>query len=125
MLNSRPFQEVPLGIHRQYTMKKRVRKKLRLGEFRELCFEISYEIVPGLSVEQCDGLNDDFIAMIEEHGLQFGGGGSRDGWNGIVELAGRGTAAEHHRRIVAAWLESQPQIKACTVGQLVDAWHGW
>ncbi len=106
-------------------MKKRLRKKLRLGEFREFCFEISFQAPPGMSIDEFDKLTDDFIAMIEDNGLQFGGGGPPGTCHGVVELNGRGTVTEEHRQIVALWLESHPGITTYTIGELVDAWHGW
>ena len=71
-------------------MKKRLRKKLHRGEFQEFGFCVSFDLVPGLAVEERNQVLDEFIDMIEKHGLQFGGGG-RDTWEGFVGLHSRGT----------------------------------
>lgn len=57
-------------------MKKRLRKKHRLGEFREECFELTFELSETLSGEALDALTDRFIKVIESRDLQFGGGGN-------------------------------------------------
>ncbi len=105
-------------------MKKRLRKKLRLGEFREYCFPVSFATQPDFSAADQDVLYDDFIDMIERNGLQFGGL-CGDNWDGMVELCGRGTATEQHRQLVSSWLENRKGITNVSVGELLDAWHGW
>lgn len=104
-------------------MKKRLRKKRRLGEFREDYFELSFQIDPSLDAKTIDALIDDFISMIEENGLQFGGGGYSD-WSGLVQGPHRGTAKESDRESVLAWLQTHPQIMKASAGPLRDAWHG-
>jgi uncharacterized protein YggL (DUF469 family) len=104
-------------------MKKRLRKKLRLGEFREFGFEISCRLDEGLSDDESERIVDDFIAMIEANGLQCGGGGVPGRWHCFVACEGRGTATEEHRQIVARWLAAHPQVTEHTIGELVDAWH--
>lgn len=106
-------------------MKKRLRKKLHLGEFRELCFRVAYHTSTEFSAVDTDALLDRFIDMIEANDLQFGGGGGPNEWDGIVELCGRGTATDRHRQAVRLWLESQPEVSDILVGDLVDAWYGW
>jgi uncharacterized protein YggL (DUF469 family) len=88
-------------------VKKRLRKKRRLGEFREDCFELTFEISPALSDAEIDALTDTFIDMIESNGLQFGGGGNRC-WSGIVQGPYRGSATESERQTVIDWLEQHP-----------------
>jgi hypothetical protein len=105
-------------------MKKRLRKKRRLGEFREFGFSVSFQFAATTSAEERDSLFDAFIAMIEALGLQFGGGGLNN-WSGFVALDSRGTATELHRHAVRRWLENHSQIQEVVVGDLVDAWHGW
>ena len=105
-------------------MKKRLRKKLHLGEFRELGFSVSFQTPATLSTDGRNCFLDTFIAMIEANGLQFGGGGL-DEWEGFVAFDSRGTATEDHRQVVRRWLEDHPQTQIVAVGNLVDAWHGW
>lgn len=105
-------------------MKKRLRKKLRLGEFREDCFELTFEMDSALSAEQIDALGDSFIEMIEQHNLQFGGGGKTT-WTGIVSGPWRGSTTEADREQVLRWLRQQPEILSSSAGPLRDAWHGW
>jgi uncharacterized protein YggL (DUF469 family) len=104
-------------------MKKRLRKKLRLGEFREFGFEVSCRLDEDTPVDEIRRIDDDFIAMIEANGLQCGGGSSRGRWGAFVERSGRGTVTEEHRQIVARWLETYPLFTEYTISELVDAWY--
>jgi uncharacterized protein YggL (DUF469 family) len=106
-------------------MKKRLRKKLHLGEYRELCFRVAFRTPSRFSAVQGNRLLDRFIEMIEHNGLQFGGRGGPHEWDGIVELCGRGSATDQHRETVRLWLDSQPEVSNIVVGELRDAWHGW
>ncbi|WP_345689672.1 50S ribosome-binding protein YggL [Novipirellula caenicola] len=105
-------------------MKKRLRKKRRLGEFREDCFELTFEMSPALSNDDIDSLTDTFIDMIESNGLQFGGGGNSL-WSGIVQGPCRGAATESDRRAVLDWLNQQPDVLNTQAGPLRDASYGW
>ena len=105
-------------------MKKRLRKKLHVGEFREYGFPVEFRMLPAPSTTEYDALIDEFIAMIEHNGLCFGGGG-RERWEGFVALDSRGSATAEHRQAVEDWLNNHPQIENVAVGELVDAWYGW
>ena len=105
-------------------MKKRLRKKLHLGEFREDCFELNFEIDSVLDAWQVNALTDSFIELIESRNLQFGGGGMHN-WSGIVQGPCRGSATAADRTKVLEWLGSQPDIVAASAGPLRDAYHGW
>lgn len=104
-------------------MKRRLRKKLHLGEFREDCFPLEFEIDSTTSRDERNELIDLFIEMIEIAGLQFGGGGDCR-WSGIVEFSGRGTATPEHRDLVLSWLRRQPSVLHADAGELFDVWHG-
>ena len=105
-------------------MKKRLRKKRRLGEFRENCFELTFEMSPTLNDDETDLLTDSFIEMIEANGLQFGGGGKQR-WSGIVQGTYRGSAKESARKSVLGWLDQNPDVVSAEAGPLRDAWYGW
>lgn len=54
-------------------MKKRLRKKLRLAEFSELGFAVSFQLTLGLTAQEGDRLLDAFIReAIEANGLLCG-----------------------------------------------------
>ncbi|TWU09778.1 50S ribosome-binding protein YggL [Allorhodopirellula heiligendammensis] len=105
-------------------MRKRLRKKRRLGEFREDCFELTFEMSPTLNDDESDCLTDAFIDMIESNGLQFGGGGN-DRWSGIVQGPYRGSATESDRQTVLTWLNQHLDVLNSQAGPLRDAWYGW
>jgi uncharacterized protein YggL (DUF469 family) len=105
-------------------MKKRLRKKRRLGEFREECFELTFEVDSSLTQDQLDAVIDEFIEMIESRNLQYGGGGDYT-WSGVVQGPYRKSATIDDRDTVSQWLRGHPQILAVDAGPLRDAWHGW
>jgi uncharacterized protein YggL (DUF469 family) len=108
-------------------MKRRLRKKKRIGEFQELGFEVSFDMSPELTIEQRNALLDAFIMdAIEANDLACGGGGSDMNWEVfVVAEKPRASAAEAQRQAVQAWLEGQKAISNIKVGELRDAWHGW
>ena len=108
-------------------MRRRLRKKKRLGEFQELGFEINFHFPHGLATEEQDELLDEWIIQaIERNDLAFGGGFGNGVCNGFITVAkSRGSATEQHRHAVEAWLKTNPKVLSFTMGSLVDAWHGW
>ena len=107
-------------------MRKRLRKKQRLGEFQEFGFRVRIVTASGLTKAERDWLLWDgwVLGFVETSGLLFGGGGLRD-WDGYVTSAARrGSATEHHRQAAAGWLASQPGVARYEVFPLTDAWHG-
>ena len=102
----------------------RQRKKLHLGEFAELGFEVSADLTRELDERQRDVLIDAFLEeCIEANGMLFGGGINKDLGGFIVPDAARGSATEEQRECVREWLLGRPEFSAVTVGPLVDAWH--
>lgn len=76
-----------------------------------------------LSTGEQNDLIDRFITMIEDAGLQFGGGG-RSEWEGIVETFELGFTTEEHRSLVLAWLKAEDDVIHCSVGLNFDGWYG-
>jgi hypothetical protein len=105
-------------------VKKRLRKKLRLGEFQELGFEVFFRVANNTPDDTFDRVIDAFIThAIEENGLMCGGGGKNPEWNVFVTLDRRGSAIDEHRQAVRKWLETCPEVKEIRLGPLVDAWY--
>lgn len=104
-------------------MKKRLRKKLRLREFRQFGFEVSFRLPDDLDEAGVDGFEDTFIAdAIEARGLICGGGCGRV-WDVFVTHAGRASAADEDRTKLAEWLGRHALVSSIHIGPLVDAWH--
>lgn len=108
-------------------MRRRLRKKKRLGEFREFGFDVSYLPVVGITESDSERLLDAFIeSLVEANRLACGGGG----FHGktmeffVTRSELRQSATEGDRRVVHAWLEARPDIESFTVGGLRDAWYG-
>jgi uncharacterized protein YggL (DUF469 family) len=104
-------------------MKKRLRKKMRLAEFREFGFEVSFQLPDDLDQADLYRFFDSFITeAIEGRGLMCGGGCGQV-WDVFVTRHGRGSANEEDRHGVAAWLQQYPHVTDVQVGPLTDAWH--
>ena len=98
-------------------MRKRLRKKKRLGEFQEFVAELSAMLKADVDFET---FLDDFIRdAIEANGLAFGGGGISPRLDGLVELGRRDAYAESFSRL-KAWLEADPRIHSFQLGKPVD-----
>lgn len=99
---------------------RRLRKKLRVGEFQELGFEVRFELRAQLSDTELTAFWDDFILQaIEANGLAFGGGTT-----GYVTRRGRGSATDAHRDAVLSWLSARGgEVSSVEIDPLTDAWR--
>ena len=100
-------------------MRKRLRKKKRLGEFREWGREVTFRLSEGSPPE---GFLDGFIEMIEAAGLSCGGGGSGQEWKLVVELGNGERAAKWDD--VCRGLEARGDVFEWSAGPEFDLWHG-
>lgn len=106
-------------------MRRRIRKKKRVGEFQELGFEVTAELRDGLSEADFGAFLDRWISAIEARRLTFGGGGGEGRFGGFVVRAGRGSATDDDRASLSALLQSDAVVVGHEVGELRDAWYGW
>ncbi|MEX2141578.1 MAG: 50S ribosome-binding protein YggL [Pirellulales bacterium] len=105
-------------------MKKRLRKKLRKGEFKEVGCEVRIKLAEGLSDEQAEAFVDAFLAeVIEAQGLQFGGGAFRGECDGYIGKY-RGSVTVAHQGEVGRWLAGRAEVVSHEFGPLKDAWYG-
>jgi uncharacterized protein len=106
------------GKHNQ-----RQRKKLRLGEFQELGFDVTAKSSKELSTSERQEFVDRLIETLSERGLLFGGG-FNDFLEGFVVVdALHGSVTEQQQESFTAWLESCPELTNVQVGPLKDAWY--
>lgn len=106
-------------------MKKRLRKKKRVGEFKEFGFKAGFRFSDQVAKNARNDLLNRFIEdAIERNGLQFGGGGGGNEWNGFVALnKSRGSTLEKHRQAVEHWFQQEPEIREYYLTDMVDAWN--
>jgi len=106
-------------------MRKRLRKKKRVGEFQELCFELRAELRSDLDNAQLGAFVDRLLDTVEGRRLSFGGGAGRNQLlEGVVTRDGRGSTTEEDRAALTAFLEADGIVVRHDVGALQDAWHG-
>lgn len=102
-------------------MKKRIRKKKRLGEFREWGCEIEITL---RSPSDLDIFLDLFVQQIEEMGCYCGGGGAGVRLSMMAEL-GRG---EQNSLILKerllGWVKACHMVQDSSASPIFDLWHG-
>lgn len=104
-------------------MKKRIRKKLFLKEFRELGFHVRFRFAEDMTDEDLETQLDQFLTeVIEKQGLDFGGSGHHE-WIGFVALDRRGSVTEEQRKSVADWLAGNAKVVEHDLSDLRDAWN--
>lgn len=107
-------------------MNKRLRKKKRVGEFKELGFELRGDLRPGLADADLDTFIDRLIEVVEARKPAFGGSAGRDDkLDGFVTRMGRGSATEDDLVALTAFLEGDDAVLRHEIGALRDAWYGW
>ncbi|MCB9852628.1 MAG: DUF469 family protein [Phycisphaerales bacterium] len=106
-------------------MRKRIRKKKRIGEYRAYGVEVS--------VRLCSAANfgvfmDDFIDVVEANSATIGGG---DGDSDSLELTGFiafscvGKALVSQRlQAIRTWLQSSPVVASFSMTKSADAEYG-
>ncbi|UPQ86912.1 50S ribosome-binding protein YggL [Vibrio sinaloensis] len=100
--------------------KRRIQKKLFLGEFAMLGFELSCETNID-DFDRYDAFVDDFIDYIDTLGLCFGGGGL-ELFEGFLCATERYVdVTEEQKAQVTAWLEARDEVKSVQTSELVDA----
>jgi uncharacterized protein YggL (DUF469 family) len=103
-------------------LKRRLRKKFHVGEFQESGFEIFVNLKSDLSEIEFDKFLDEFIGVIEENKLLFGGG--RKDWEGFITSAKKfASPAVEDREKIKIWLEKREEVIDCKVGHFLDAWN--
>lgn len=99
---------------------RRLRKKLHLGEFKELGFAFESKFSTPLTIEKEDALVDSFLSeVVEPRSLALGG------WitGGFIAFYGRGSATEEDRESVRDWLMARSELSDVRVEPLSDAWY--
>ncbi len=106
-------------------MKKRIRKKLHKGEFKETGFELKCFFKDSVQESSFGKFIDDFITAIELKGLTFGGGGSQiKFWGGVVAKEKNYSCTERtDKEYISGWLKSRDELKDFWISEDYDLWY--
>ncbi len=105
------------------SMKRRLRKKLHKGEFKEWAFRLDFNLKIEDDSPEMEQFIDDFILNgVVAHGMLCNGAIGKESHQIIEAQDARTTGAEHIAAI-KAWMESHPMVESFTVGELKDAWY--
>lgn len=118
----------PRSTSRMRRLKPRQRKKLRVGEFQEHCFDVELVFHSPMRGEPYHDFINDFFGALEERGLLGGGFGGREPFSeteGVVARIERGSPTEADREAVIAWLRARPEVVDARAKDFKDAWHGY
>jgi uncharacterized protein YggL (DUF469 family) len=118
----------PRSTSRMRRLKPRQRKKLRVGEFQEHCFDVELVFHNPMRGEPYHDFINDFFGALEERGLLGGGFGGREPFSeteGVVARIERGSPSEADREAVIAWLRARPEVVDARAKDFKDAWHGY
>ena len=96
-----------------------MRKKIRVGEFQEYGFWITFMLPNEKDVDAELAFVDFFVAeAINKQGLIFGGAiGEKT--NGFATLKERGSATDINRQVVKDWLSTKQNVTNIIIGELV------
>ena len=101
-------------------MRKRLRKKLHIGEFKVLGFRVTGALAE--DADPSDNLLNDLVDFVEARGLQFGGSiGSAKIY--IYVEHDTGSCTDKDREAVGAWLGRRPEVTVVHMHPLEDAWY--
>lgn len=104
-------------------MKKRLRKKLHKGEFKELGFTIKGTLCEDRTMDEIDKFFDDAIDFIVSQGTEMGGGTCGKRFEFFITLAKRGSVSEEQRETILKWFKSYHLVETVEAKKLVDAWY--
>jgi uncharacterized protein YggL (DUF469 family) len=113
---------------RMRRLNSRQRKKLRVGEFKEHCFDIELVFNSPMRGEPYHDFINDFFGFLELRGLLGGGFGGKEPFSeteGVIANIDRGSPTEEDREAVVQWLRGRPEVVDARAKDFKDAWHGY
>lgn len=118
----------PRSTSRIRRLKPRQRKKLRVGEFQEHCFDVELVFHAPMRGEPYHDFINDFFGFLEQRGLLGGGFGGKEPFSeteGVIARIERGSPDEQDREAVVTWLRARQEVVDARAKDFKDAWHGY
>lgn len=104
-------------------MKKRLRKKKRLGEFTEYGVCLWVRVKSWTKSDADFDFFEKFTIFLKSLEL-YCGGAFGETWDLFITAEDRLSVTEQYIKAIGEWLKNQPEILRCEFSQLVDAWNG-
>jgi uncharacterized protein YggL (DUF469 family) len=117
----------PGSVRRLARLSTRQRKKQRVGEFKELGFEVDLVFDMPMDGEPYLDFISDLFLFLESRGLLAGGFSGKKPLletGGFVARVERGSVTEEEATAVIEWLRARPEVRDAKASHLFDAWHG-
>jgi uncharacterized protein YggL (DUF469 family) len=103
-------------------MKKRLRKKKHIGEFKELGFLLEAKLNLQTD-EELDRFNDEFLDYIEKENMHIGGGMGMDDLSLYVCTGVVNTGNAEARENLISWMDKHENVTEVNAGELKDAYY--
>ncbi len=103
-------------------MKKRLRKKRHIGEFKE--WGVSVAVCVKKEADFSDFLYDFIEQAVDCVDCYFAGGEETDCFEGFVELGKGSDTPEEKLQEICAWLSARTDVAKYATGRITDAWYG-
>ncbi|MFI3244541.1 MAG: 50S ribosome-binding protein YggL [Akkermansia sp.] len=105
-------------------MNKRLRKKYRVGEFKELGFSFSFEYKGDVDSAECEAFLNKFIdECIDANGLDCDGNLTEEGCFFLAAAADPRDTTDEQRNAVKSWLEASDEAELKECSELIDLWY--
>jgi len=117
----------PGSVRRLARLSTRQRKKQRVGDYKELGFEVDLVFDMPMDGEPLSDFISDLFLFLESRGLLAGGfAGKRPllEAGGFVARVERGSVTEEEATAVIEWLRARPEVRDAKASHLFDAWYG-
>ena len=106
-------------------MKKRLRKKLHKGEFKELGFSFDAKFKADTDLGVVEAWLQELAILLHDRGLEMGGGWNSDVCGGFITRERGSVTSEEREMMKKCFDEHNQNIDQINVGELKDAWYGW
>ncbi len=100
----------------EIAIKKRLRKKLFLGEFQEILVKVEIQ-TDATHVDQ-DAFLDSWIDEVEANDMMCAGGGKDGKWSFVVDCNADLEVSREKRERLAAWLQAEPRVEEFTLSPI-------
>ena len=105
-------------------MRKRLRKKLHIGEYAEFGFVIKALIITKITEELLLEFLDDLILFVEEHDMCLCGSANKHGQCEFIISSYERSLRHKDQYLIVKWFREKESIRDIYVTDFIDMWYG-